>query len=132
LECAAAQVRSAIEAAPAAFPRLAAATVCGNVEFVGDRPGKNHARSVSNGGGLATQVLATQVLSSLIRGARHTIAIQSPYLVMSDDAQRAAMEIDMQHGNSWSAALDDPDRNASWLRRSQVRFWRLMPIRSLL
>jgi len=126
LECAAAQVRSAIEAAPAAFPRLAAATVCGNVEFVGDRPGKNHARSVSNGGGLATQVL-----SSLIRGARHTIAIQSPYLVMSDDAQRAAMEIDMQHGNSWSAALD-PDRNASWLRRSQVRFWRLTPIRSLL
>ncbi len=244
------QVRSAIEAAPTAFPRLAAATVWGKVEFVADRPGKNHARSVSSGGGLSTLAL-----SDLIRGARRTIAIQSPYLVMSDEAQRlfaatcargvqirintnslastdnmqafsgyrnqrdellgmglqiyeyrpdaknarqvferelaarggantavepihglhaktmvvdsehvfigtfnldprsenlntetgviihnatlaraveTAMDIDMQHGNSWSAALDDPDRNVSWLRRGQVRFWQLMPIRSLL
>ena len=245
-----AQVRSAIDAAPTAFPRLAAQTVWGRVDFVSDQPGKNAARSVAHGGGLTSQAL-----SSLIRGARRTIAIQSPYLVMSDDAQQlfaetcargvqvrintnslastdnmqafsgyrnqraellgmglqiyeyrpdakvarevfereitarggastvvepvhglhaktmvvdservfigtfnldprsenlntetgviihnaalaraveTAMEIDMQHGNSWSAALDDPDRNVSWLRRGQVRFWQLMPLRSLL
>jgi len=43
-----------------------------------------------------------------------------------------AIETDMQPGNSWSAAKDDPDRYVSLGKRSRVRFWQLQPVKPLL
>jgi putative cardiolipin synthase len=53
------------------------------------------------------------------------------------DAQLAqaveqAIAIDMQPGNSWDAAKDDPDSHASFGKRSKVRLWQLLPIKPLL
>ncbi|HEV7508947.1 MAG TPA: phospholipase D family protein [Thermoanaerobaculia bacterium] len=47
-------------------------------------------------------------------------------------AVETAIETDMQPGNSWSAAKDDPDRYVSLAKRSKVRFWQLQPIKPLL
>jgi len=43
-----------------------------------------------------------------------------------------SIEADMQPGNSWNAARDDPDRYASLLKRRRVRLWQLAPIKPLL
>ena len=43
-----------------------------------------------------------------------------------------AIETDMRPGNSWDAALDDPDRHVAWRKRSQVRFYQLLPMRAIL
>ncbi|MBI3897320.1 MAG: phospholipase D family protein [Gammaproteobacteria bacterium] len=75
------EVRAAIDAAPAAFTRLAEQMVWDHVEFVGDRPGKNEDHSRLDGGGLITSALAR-----LVEDAHDHIVIQSPYLVMSDKA----------------------------------------------
>ena len=53
------------------------------------------------------------------------------------DAQLAraveqAIALDMQSGNSWDAAKDDPDSHASFGKRSKVRLWQLLPIKPLL
>ncbi len=53
------------------------------------------------------------------------------------DAQLAraveqAIEFDMQPGNSWDAAKDDPDSHASFGKRSKVRLWQLLPLEPLL
>jgi putative cardiolipin synthase len=44
----------------------------------------------------------------------------------------AAIEADMQPGNSWNAANDKPDRHASLVKRSRVRLWQQTPIKPLL
>ena len=44
----------------------------------------------------------------------------------------ASIETDMAPGNSWNAATDDPDRHASLAKRSKVRLYQMMPIKSLL
>jgi putative cardiolipin synthase len=44
----------------------------------------------------------------------------------------AAIETDMQPGNSWNAASDRADEEVSFLKRSKVRLWQLMPIKPLL
>jgi putative cardiolipin synthase len=44
----------------------------------------------------------------------------------------AAIETDMQPGNSWNAASDRPDQYVSFFKRSRARFWQLMPIKPLL
>lgn len=44
----------------------------------------------------------------------------------------ASIETDMAPGNSWNAATDDPDQQASLAKRSKVRLYQMMPIRSLL
>jgi cardiolipin synthase C len=44
----------------------------------------------------------------------------------------AAIEIDMAPGNSWNAATDDPDRQASLAKRSKVRLYQMMPLKPLL
>ena len=75
------QVRAAIEGAPAAFARVAAAAAWGQVDFVSDRPGKNDTRGGMGGGGLSTDALVR-----LVESARERIVIQSPYLVPSDAA----------------------------------------------
>ena len=47
-------------------------------------------------------------------------------------AVEQAIEFDMQPGNSWDAAKDDPDSHASLGKRSKVRLWQLLPIKPLL
>ena len=44
----------------------------------------------------------------------------------------AAIELDMQPGNSWIAATDDPDRGVPLLKRAKVRLYQLLPLRPLL
>ena len=239
------QVRAAIDAAPAAFARLAQQVVWGKVVFISDRPGKNDHRLQLDGGGTTTTALA-----QLVEAARDHIVIQSPYLVLSDPAMalfqkttargvrvristnslastdnlqafsgyrnqrkkllkmglaiyeykpdpevqrhlmqrspvmqgqppvfaihaktlvvdskivyigtfnfdprsenlntevgviihnealartvEAAIETDMQAGNSWNAASDQPDQYVPFTKRSRIRFWQLMPIKPLL
>jgi putative cardiolipin synthase len=43
-----------------------------------------------------------------------------------------AIALDMQPGNSWNAAKDDPDSHASFGKRSKVRLWQILPIKPLL
>jgi len=47
-------------------------------------------------------------------------------------AVEAAIEIDMQPGNSWNAASDRPDRYVPFAKRSKVRLLQLLPIKPLL
>ncbi len=239
------EVRAAIDAAPAAFARLAQQVVWGKVVFISDRPGKNDRRLHLGGGGTTTTALA-----QLVETARDHIVIQSPYLVLSDQAMalfqkttargvrvristnslastdnlqafsgyrnqrkkllkmglaiyeykpdpevqrylmqrlsvmqdkppvfaihaktlvvdskivyigtfnfdprsenlntevgviihnealartvEAAIETDMQTGNSWNAASDQPDQYVPFTKRTRIRFWQLMPIKPLL
>jgi putative cardiolipin synthase len=76
------QVRSAIAATPESFARLAREMAWGRVDFIHDQPGKNGDRWSLGGGGQSSAALAR-----LVDGARESILIQSPYLVMSDQAK---------------------------------------------
>jgi putative cardiolipin synthase len=57
-------------------------------------------------------------------------------VIIHDDgvarAVEALIQTDMQPANSWNAATDQPDRHVSFGKRSKVRFWQMMPIKSLL
>jgi len=75
-------VRAAIDATPTAFERLAREMAWGRVEFIHDTPGKNGKRWSLGGGGKSSAALAR-----LVSGARESIVIQSPYLVLSDNAK---------------------------------------------
>jgi cardiolipin synthase C len=75
------EVQAAIAATPEAFARLARQMTWGNVEFISDRPGKNDSQVRLGGGGQTTSALG-----QLVQGARLRIVIQSPYLVLSDQA----------------------------------------------
>ena len=75
------EVRVAIADVPAAFTSLARQITWGQVEFISDRPGKNDNRLSLSGGGRTTSALA-----KLVESARTSIVIQSPYLVLSDNA----------------------------------------------
>ena len=75
------EVRAAIQAVPEAFDRVAAQIAWGRVDVISDRPGKNENRLSLGGGGATPQALA-----ELARGARERIVIQSPYMVLSDEA----------------------------------------------
>ncbi len=44
----------------------------------------------------------------------------------------AAIGTDMLPENSWNAATDDPDQFATFIKRSKVSFWQLLPIKALL
>jgi cardiolipin synthase C len=44
----------------------------------------------------------------------------------------AAIETDMAPGNSWNAATDDPDRQATLAKRSKVRLYQMLPIKPFL
>ena len=70
-------VRNAIERMPDAFPVLLDALEWGNAVFISDAPGKNDGTFGLAGGGQSTRTLADAV-----RGARRSVLIQSPYLVM--------------------------------------------------
>ncbi len=75
------EVRAAIDAIPATFPQLAQELVWGEVEFISDIPGKNAGDQGLGGGGLSSAALAR-----LVEAAQREILIQSPYLVLSDEA----------------------------------------------
>lgn len=75
------QVRAAIDAMPQAFPAIAAQVAWAPVEFIGDTPGKNDRRLGLGGGGQSGAALA-----ALVATAREEVLIQSPYLVLSDQA----------------------------------------------
>lgn len=76
------EVRAAIAATPDQFARVARDMAWGDVEFIHDTPGKNSRRWSLGGGGHSGAALAR-----LVAGAKDTIVIQSPYLVMSDKAK---------------------------------------------
>jgi cardiolipin synthase C len=75
------EVRSAIDATPVSFARIATAMVWCEVEFISDMPGKNDGRFGLGGGGSTSAALAR-----LVESAQHSVVIQSPYLVFSDAA----------------------------------------------
>lgn len=75
------EVRAAIKAAPAAFGELAKNLVWDDVEFISDRPGKNTNTWDLKGGGRTSSALA-----QLISSSKQNVIIQSPYLVLSDEA----------------------------------------------
>jgi len=67
---------------PAAFPALkksGALVWVDDVEFVSDEPGKNDGNSGLGGGGISTSKLI-----SLVKNAKTSIDIQSPYLITSE------------------------------------------------
>ncbi len=70
-------VRNAIGNMPKYFPQLLQAMVWEDVRFISDKPGKNTGESGLSGGGESTQELV-----SAIEGARRSVLIQSPYLIL--------------------------------------------------
>ncbi len=74
-------VHDAVNATPDSFDRLARDMAWGRADFIHDVPGKNDNRWRLNGGGQTSAALAR-----LVGDARVSIVIQSPYLVMSDNA----------------------------------------------
>ncbi|MFV1985458.1 MAG: phospholipase D family protein [Thiohalomonadales bacterium] len=84
------EVRTAISALSTAFKTLTKNIVWSEVQFISDKPGKNNNRFSLGGGGQSTSALA-----KLVEKAQKTILIQSPYLVLSDEAGelfRAALQ----------------------------------------
>jgi cardiolipin synthase C len=75
------EVRAAIADTPSSFARVAGRLRWSAVSFIHDQPGKNAERAGLGGGGQSTSALA-----SLVRGARRSVVIQSPYLVPSAEA----------------------------------------------
>lgn len=76
------EVRDAVAATPEAFDRIAREMAWGPVEFIHDVPGKNGERWYLGGGGQSSAALA-----KLVAGAKESIFIQSPYLVLSNRAK---------------------------------------------
>lgn len=80
------QVRKKIERLPEAFPRIKASdkfTWVDQVRFVSDDPGKNDGNSGLGGGGKSTHSLIR-----LIKQAKKSIDIQSPYLITTELGQK--------------------------------------------
>ncbi len=75
------EVRAAIAATPDSFARVARSTRWSKVDFISDLPGKNENRFRLDGGGQTASALG-----KLVQGARARVVIQSPYLVVSDQA----------------------------------------------
>ena len=75
------EVRQAIKNLSSRFPELIAQLTWTDIKFISDIPGKNIETSSLGGGGLSTSSLA-----DLIKSAKKSVLIQSPYLVLSDEA----------------------------------------------
>jgi len=71
------EIREAIANLPDAFPALLRKMTWQPVTFISDAPGKNDGQSGLGGGGQATESLF-----DTIRNAKHSILIQSPYVIM--------------------------------------------------
>jgi putative cardiolipin synthase len=72
-------IRDAIESMPTHFPELLRGLVWQDVRFISDAPGKNAGDSGLSGGGASTSELI-----SALRGAQHSVLIQSPYLILPE------------------------------------------------
>ena len=70
-------IRDAIDSMPALFPQLFEAMVWHDVRFISDVPGKNTGEFGLSGGGASTRDLI-----SALQGAKHSVLIQSPYLIL--------------------------------------------------
>lgn len=80
------QIRTQIENLPLVFDKIkksGALIWVDNVEFVSDVPGKNNGESGLGGGGLSTTALI-----ELLKIAKRTIEIQTPYLITSELSQQ--------------------------------------------
>jgi cardiolipin synthase C len=80
------QVRDKIKSMPATFKKMHSSgnlVWVDSVSFVSDVPGKNDGEDGMNGGGASTDALI-----NLIRGAKESISIQSPYLITTDLSQQ--------------------------------------------
>ena len=76
------QIREKITGLPAVFDRIKASDELiwmDDIEFVSDLPGKNEDTKGLGGGGLSTDALI-----ELVKNARQTIDIQTPYLITTD------------------------------------------------
>ena len=70
-------IREAIHNMPASFPKLLEAMSWQHVEFISDAPGKNAGDAGLAGGGESTNALA-----EALAGAKRSVLIQSPYLIL--------------------------------------------------
>jgi putative cardiolipin synthase len=73
------EIREAIATIPRSFAALMQSMIWDDVRFISDVPGKNDGASGLGGGGESTRQLIDAV-----RGAKKSILIQSPYLIMPD------------------------------------------------
>ena len=76
------KVRNAIKGVPAEFKTWIENIVWADAQFISDTPGKNKNRYALDGGGRSTSALA-----KIFTQAKTKIVIQSPYLILSDDAE---------------------------------------------
>lgn len=79
------QIRTRIENIPMAFRNLKESgdfIWVDDVEFVSDIPGKNDGKSGLGGGGISTSALI-----DLVKNAKHSLDIQTPYLITSELSQ---------------------------------------------
>jgi putative cardiolipin synthase len=70
-------MRDAIDNMPTQFRQLLAAMAWQEVRFISDDPGKNTGDAGLGGGGASTSVLI-----NALRGAKNSVLIQSPYLIL--------------------------------------------------
>lgn len=82
------EVRDALVNLPQRFDGLMGDMVWEECVFLSDLPGKNDGRSGFGGGGRTTTGLA-----ALLKGARKTVTIQSPYLVMPQGGLKLLREL---------------------------------------
>jgi putative cardiolipin synthase len=75
------EIREVMMALPGRFGAVVDELAWGEVRFVTDEPGKNDGRQGLQGGGATTHFLA-----DLLRGAKRSVTIQSPYLIPNDTA----------------------------------------------
>lgn len=75
------EVRAAIGSIGTAIPAVINDLAWSQIDFVSDVPGKNNGQQGMDGGGLSSVRLA-----ALLQQARSEVLIQSPYLVLSDEA----------------------------------------------
>lgn len=74
-------LKQAIRDIPDSFEALAKEMVWTQVDFIHDEPGKNRSEGLHGSGD------SSRSLAALVRGAQKEIIIQSPYLVLSDNAK---------------------------------------------
>ena len=84
-------IRNAIENMPARFPRLLSSMVWHDVRFISDDPGKNAGDAGLEGGGASTSELI-----NALRGARSSILIQSPYLILPKGGVELLAELQLR------------------------------------
>ena len=82
------EVRDAISNFSSGLSNLFKSIEWTEAKFISDLPGKNKLTKSYSGGGLSTSALA-----EIISNAKETIVIQSPYLVLSEEAKKLFNEV---------------------------------------